>query len=502
MSLSPDSESVVNGMFFPTVSFYPFQVEMAATPPSVEDTLRLTRQAIEQVLRTHSVKLRGKEYNTVDMDSVYAAVERAVRSAGVASFVRFEHERYVSDAALVTVRTVYSAAARDAVASFSARDNRREIAGLMASLVGQVFLATVIRRPYTLDRLIEEYIRGMRESGFTLTPLAPTAGAGGARAATASTASTAANPSPEDVDRALKKSTFRIREVLNTVRPAAPTANNAMIERMRIICRRYYPTGILPYLEEFRSTRSVEEQMNLAHSIQSTIFSEAGEHLGYDNTSAEARIRCFTLFLMMRALIGYKDGKEIDATVIRLVELAREKGTSDAFFAVRDSGTATAAATAGAATEGGRDPANAVAPPGGVRANAVAPAAFEDPSCVVCEKPSKYRCARCAGSSGPEGRYCSEECQRIDWARGHGQYHAEKHAAAEAAAEAEAVAAAKAEAAANNNGNPKRPSAATQRLTAARNENKDPALPVSKNEPKPPSERKSRKARRTRKHRS
>jgi hypothetical protein len=38
-------------------------------------------------------------------------------------------------------------------------------------------------------------------------------------------------------------------------------------------------------------------------------------------------------------------------------------------------------------------------------------------------------------------------------------------------------------------------------LTAARNENKDPALPVSKNEPKPPSERKSRKARRTRKHR-
>ena len=106
-----------------------------------------------------------------------------------------------------------------------------------------------------------------------------------------------------------------------------------------------------------------------------------------------------------------------------------------------------------------RAPATAGA--GGGGAGAAAPAATSVIPCVVCGKSATVRCARCDGSGGLEGWYCGKDCQIVDWkAKGHKAYHV---AAAAAAATKKAA----------NNG-----------------------------DPTPPSERKSRKARSTRKHRS
>jgi hypothetical protein len=332
---------------------------MAATPPSVEEALRLTRQAFNQFLRVYSITQMGREINTVDMDIVYAAAERAVRAANVADLVRFEHNPTISGADYREFLEVCRAAVRHAAESLANKAdadnaNKRQIlAGFIAGSVGELFFQMVRGKPVYPSQLIESYRLAMIDSRLTITPKPLTS---------------------EDVDRALKKSTRRILEVLNTVRPAAPNANNAVIERIRAICHRYYPTGILPFLDEFRSKGSFREQMDIAHSIQHTLFSEEGEDLGPDDDSAEARIRCFTLLLLLRALAGYADGKEMDPTVITFLESAREAGTSDAFFAVRD-----------------------------------------PPPCTVCGKPAPFLCEGCVKLYRPNTPYCSVECQTRDW---------------------------------------------------------------------------------------
>ena len=512
---------------------------MAALPPSVEEAIRFTRPAIEQVLRTHSVMLHGEEHNNVDIDSIFEILKEAFRAVGMERFVRLEHQRSLSEADIHSLTRANSDFAARVRESFDVFDKRLLIALGIAGVLFQVFIGMVRGKSYDIPA---DFINILTALKFTVTPLSATAGGGGARApsggagggggggARAATAPSggagggggrAANapaaPSQEEFERILNKSTFIVRRALDNVRPAAPKANKDLIDDMRAGFRASYTTKILPQLTVFRSIESDMDQLSMGDSVSNDIFRSPRTTI--------SDIRAYTLFLIMNVVVGRKVDHALNVTqMTNVLEGIREIGENARFFAVRDPVAAEGAAAEGAPAEGaaaegapaegaaaegaaaegaaaeGAAGAPAAAEGGGARANAVAPpvvpAAFEDPSCVVCGKPSKYRCARCARSSGPEGRYCSEKCQRDDWARGHGQYHAEKDAAA--AAEA---AAAKAEAAANNNGNPKRPSAATQRLTAARNENKDPALPVSKNEPKPPSERKSRKARRTRKHR-
>ena len=116
-------------------------------------------------------------------------------------------------------------------------------------------------------------------------------------------------------------------------------------------------------------------------------------------------------------------------------------------------------ATAGGAAPSGGGAAGG-AGGGGARAPAAAAAATSVIPCVVCGKPATVRCAACTDPDGLEGWYCGEKCQIVDWkiTGVHKAYH--------------------------------RAAAATKATKEANN-----------GDPKPSSERKSRKARRTRKHR-
>ena len=164
---------------------------MATAPLNVEDALRATRPIIEHFLRTHSVvqknSLIKKEYNDVDIESIYEAIKNAFRAAGIERFEPF-NERDFSTAEYDRLVQAKRDFINKVGGSFPLTDNRSIIARCLAGLLFHIQRGMVRIESYDISKTFETILTG---TWFTVTPL-PTSSGGagrGARAATASTAS-------------------------------------------------------------------------------------------------------------------------------------------------------------------------------------------------------------------------------------------------------------------------------------------------------------------------